>query len=324
MTQPRGSEVLVEALRAAIEESAPLRAGRLRPQLESRLGAEQSRLLRREIHQVVAAAEEHLPTRLVRVTPLTPSALARISAELAAARDWSPATAERTTRTWAAALGFDGLAAREWPAGSAASPRPPVSVDPAIGVTARPPEAPARGPRPQAPPVLPHAARSAADVSWPTPAKRLVAAHARSTTGEPALGVTQAYAGVSLPAFTAVVVGLTSAVVAVALVLPGLAWLLAPVGAAAAAYSTRFLRYGALLATTAGLEFVPYDGNMRRPRPERTIRAAWPQVAGEVGTVSRLSAAGQRFQVGPRNRSFAAAAVAAATRTGGGPRDVRP
>lgn len=310
MTQPQGNDSLVEALRAALAHlSTPVRAGQLRLGLEDNLGPEQSQVLRREIHQVIAAAEEHLPTRLVRVTPLTPPALSRLSAELAVSRGWTPATAERATRVWAAALGFDDLAAKDWPLPRESYPsRPDFSIDPELGVTALPPGTPNSAVTPGGA----SAPGATATAPWPAATKRLAVAHPQSGTGEPVLGVTQAYAGVSLAAFTIVMVILTVALVAVLLLLPGSGWLLALAGAVAARYATRFLQYGALLATETGMDFVPYDANMRRARPEETLRAPWSEVDVELGTVSTVSAAGRRFQVGPRNRAFAAAAAAVA------------
>ena len=311
MTQPQETDILVEALRSALDQQPDaLRAGQLRLELERSLGLEASQALRREIHQIVAAAEEHLPTRLVRITPLTTPALARLSRELATTRGWKPETAERTTRTWAAALGFDELAAETWPLVPATGARPTASIEPAAGATALPPAQPAG--------IGDDISIRGAGPVWPPPAKRLSLAHAESESGRPVLGVVQAYAGVSLTAFTGVISLLTVALVAVLLLLPGSGWLLVLVGVGAATYATRFLQYGALLATEIGIEFVPYDGNMRRARPERSMHATWDEVAVMLGKVSSVSAGGRRFQVGPRNKAFALACQAQAGSSAGG------
>ena len=218
---------------------------------------------------------------------------------LATTRGWKPETAERTTRTWAAALGFDELAAETWPLVPATGARPTASIEPAAGATALPPAQPAG--------IGDDISIRGAVPVWPPPAKRLSLAHAESESGRPVLGVVQAYAGVSLTAFTGVISLLTVALVAVLLLLPGSGWLLVLVGVGAATYATRFLQYGALLATEIGIEFVPYDGNMRRARPERSMHATWDEVAVMLGKVSSVSAGGRRFQVGPRNKAFALA-----------------
>jgi len=51
---------------------------------------------------------------------------------------------------------------------------------------------------------------------------------------------------------------------------------------------------------------------LRKPKPERSFGAVWSQVSVEQGRVSVVRVAGRRIQVGPRNRSFVAAAAARA------------
>jgi hypothetical protein len=303
--QPRDTSALLEALRATVAAApTPLHPSQLRLLVEEALGPERSRDLRREIHQVVVAAEEHLPMRMTRISPLTASSLANLSSELAAARGWSPQTAERATRTWAAALGHDHLAVTDWPPAAQVehvASRPPASTTPAVDETALPPQ--------PTPVVAGRDSRnSATEVAWPKPNRRLRKVHERSTAGEPVLGVVQTYAGIPLPAFAAatavVLIGLTVALV----VTPPVGWAIAgAAGALAARGLTSAAKFGALAATSTGLEHVPYVLNMRRPKFDQAVSAPWSQVRTEVGSVSVVEMAGRRIQVGPRNRAFAEA-----------------
>jgi hypothetical protein len=100
---------LVTAVRSVLAshgDASKLRAGRLRADLEAALGPDESTRLRREIHQLVVGAEENIPVQLTRFAPLSPSALAGLSDDLAETRGWSLDTATRVTTTWAMALGL--------------------------------------------------------------------------------------------------------------------------------------------------------------------------------------------------------------------------
>lgn len=300
--QPRDTSALVEALRMSVAaQSGTVHPGQLRLLVEESLGPERTHELRREIHQVVVAAEEHLPTRMTRISPLTASSLARLSSELASSRGWAPETAERATRAWAAALGFDDLSVTDWPAVDTSAERPRASIDPAtVGETARPPTPAA--PEPPA-------------AGWPRPPRRLAKIHATATTGEPALGVVQSYAGIPFALFAGgaavVLIGLC-----VTLLILTSGWAIAAGIAAAAAFAlTNAAKFGALVATESGVEFVPYVANMRRPKLDEVVTAPWRDVRAEVSTVSAVDVAGTRVQVGPRNRRFAEAVAARAGRS---------
>ena len=300
--QPRNTSALVEALRTTVTAApGPLHPSRLKLLVEDALGPESSQELRREIHQVVVAAEEHLPMRMTRISPLTTSSLASLSAELAAVRGWSAPAAERATRTWAAALGFDDLAVTDWPPPvrvERAPSRPPAVTSAGLSETALPP---------QATPV-PAGPQSAAQVTWPKPMRRLRKLHDRSATGEPVLGVVQTYAGIPFGLFAGGAAVVLTSLVVVLFLLPPTGWAIA---GAAAALSARGLssraKFGALAATESGLEHVPYVANMRRPKPDDAVSAPWSEVRAQVGGISVVEMAGRRIQVGPRNREFAEA-----------------
>ncbi len=293
---------LVAALRSALTtgSGAAERPGQLRLRLEEELDASEDTdagRLRRLVHQVVAAAEENLPANLTRIAPLTAESLRRLSSELADARGWSLDAAQRTTRIWAAALGFEELVASSWPrTPERPQPATPISAD-VLEPTAAPP-----GQEPTPPP----AKRPA---SWP-PLRKAVAAHSRSAAGEETLGAAQAYAGMSLPLFAGALVLLVLVLIAPVLFLDAVGLLLPVVGAAVAAVLVRFLGYGALVATRSGLEFTPYDGPMRKARPDRAYSASWSEVTVEPGYFSTVRFAGHRIQLGPRNRNFADALAA--------------
>lgn len=279
-------QLLLTALRRAVAApGAAERPGRLRQQLDAALGPEDSTRMRRQVHQIVAAAEENVPHHLRRISPLTAQSLQRLSDDLAAARGWRPDAAQRTTQLWATALGFADVAASSWPR----------AVAPPGEATLLPPSAPA----PPAPSPVPR--------SWPRPPTSL-ARHATMLSGEPAVGATLAYAGMNL---TACVVGMVS--LTVLLCLPVIAvgatgFLLPLLGLGGARLLIGRLDRGALVASATGLEFVPYDISMRTPRSQHAFGAPWSQVEVGLGRVSALRFAGRRVQVGPRNRSFAEAA----------------
>ncbi|MBD3945620.1 hypothetical protein [Nocardioides ganghwensis] len=309
---------MLAALRVAVATPADAdRPGRLRQRLDEALGPDDSVRLRRLAHQVVAASEENLPHDLRRITPLTAQSLQRLSQDLAAARGWTPEAAQRTTQLWASALGFGDLASASWPRdGSPTRPQgsAPVATPLPLSATllpeARPAARPAAARRPGPPPgpgPRPHEAAPA----WP-PLPKNLARHTANLAGEPALGVTLAYAGMSLPLCLALGVALTVVLCLPILFIGPAGGMLSIVAIGGGKLLVAGLRRGALVASANGLEFTPYDTSLRKPKPDQSFGAVWSQVAVEQGRVSVLRLAGRRVQVGPRNRAFVAAAAARA------------
>jgi hypothetical protein len=285
---------MLAAMRVAVTGPADAdRPGRLRQRLEEALGPEDSVRLRRLVHQVVAASEENLPHDLRRITPLTPQSLQRLSQDLATTRGWSPEAAQRATQLWASALGFADLASASWPRGGP-GPEPPTAST-------------GQAPMPLRMTLLPEAGPFPAP-AWPSAPKNF-ARHTTNLLGEPALGVTLAYAGMSLP--LCVALGLTMTVLlCLPVFLIGATGAILPILAIGGGkLLVARLGRGALVASNSGLEFTPYDTALRRPRPEQSFGAVWSQVSVAQGRVSVLELAGRRVQVGPRNRSFVAAAA---------------
>ena len=99
---------VVNALRAAVTSSAGVatRPGLLRVRLEAALRPEDERYMS-VAHQVVAAAEENLPSLLAGLAPMTTESVDRVTAQLASTRGWSESTALRTVLIWADALGLE-------------------------------------------------------------------------------------------------------------------------------------------------------------------------------------------------------------------------
>ena len=112
--------VVVNALRAAVTSSAGVatRPGLLRVRLEAALGPEDERYMS-VAHQVVAAAEENLPSLLAGLAPMTTESVDRVTAQLASTRGWSELTALRTVLIWADALGLERPPDIQIPSGSA-------------------------------------------------------------------------------------------------------------------------------------------------------------------------------------------------------------
>lgn len=306
---------MLAALRAAVATPADAdRPGRLRQRLDEALGPEDSVRLRRLTHQVVAASEENLPHDLRRITPLTTQSLQRLSADLAVARGWSPEAAQRTTQLWASALGFADLASSSWPRdGSNTAPpkasSPPPSPLP-LSATLLPESRPAATPRP-GPPPPPRPSVDGAAPPWP-PAPKNFARHTTNLAGEPALGISLAYAGMSLPLCVVLGVAMTVVLCLPILVLGAAGGMLSIVAIGGGKLLVSGLRRGVLVASANGLEFTPYDTSLRKPKPDQSFGAAWSQVSVVAGRISVLSLAGRRVQVGPRNRAFVAAAAARA------------
>jgi hypothetical protein len=306
---------MLAALRLAVATPADAdRPGRLRQRLDEALGPEDSVRLRRLAHQVVAASEENLPHDLRRITPLTTQSLQRLSEDLAAARGWSPEAAQRATQLWASALGFADLAASSWPRDGSPPPPPRPTLPPAsplpLSATLLPEARPAATPRPAQPPG-PGARPPGAAPAWP-PVPKNFARHTTNLVGEPALGVTLAYAGMSLPLCWVLGVALTVVLCLPILVIGSAAGVLAIVAVGGGKLLVSGLKRGALVASASGVEFTPYDTSLRKPKPDQSFGAVWSQVSVEQGRISVLTLAGRRVQVGPRNRAFVAAAAARA------------
>lgn len=288
---------MLAALRTAVAAPGGAdRPGRLRQQLEAALGPEEARRQRRLVHQVVVAAEENLPLDLRRISPLTPQSLHHLSDDLAGARGWTPEAARRVTQLWASALGFADLAAASWPRTDLDAP-----AAPPIGEVTLLPPAPPQQVAASPAPTGPHP-------SWPTPPTSL-ARHSSMLSGEPALGATLGYAGMSLPLCVATATTLTAVLCLPILLIGATGALLPLLGVAGAKVLVSRLGRGALVASATGIEFVPYDVSLRTPRPHQAFGAPWSHVSVETGRVSAVRLAGRRVQVGPRNRRFADAAA---------------
>lgn len=102
----------VAALRGAAQQSTAIRPGQLKLRLQARFAVAvppEDPALRGRLHRAVVAAEEHVPTRLVSLAPLTENTLHRLASELAERRGWSYEAALSTTWDWAAALELEIL-----------------------------------------------------------------------------------------------------------------------------------------------------------------------------------------------------------------------
>lgn len=311
---------MVATLRSALESPSDAgRPGQLRLRMEAALGPEEAQRLRRLVHQVVAAAEENLPANLRRIAPLTEESLQRLSGELATSRGWSQEAAQRATQIWAAALGFEELAASSWPREPApARPTPAEPTPVAFEATAPPPgqQPPAAWPPPTpaeptpapvTPATPPAPVMPAAPAEWPK-TKKTLARHTHALTGEPAFTAVLGYSGANLLVIAGLVVALT-VVLCIPIFVLGSSGILFPIAATlGASFLVRKLGRGALVATGAGLEFTPYDQSLRKPRTEEAFAAPWSEVTVEPGFVTVYRFAGREVQVGPRNKQFVAAA----------------
>jgi hypothetical protein len=309
-TRPEGEfGPLVAALRAAISASsgAAARPGQLRARIDEALGPDAPRF-RREVHRLVAAAEDHLPANLTRFGPASPETLDRLAAELAHVRGWTIDAAQRTTALWAAALGVaPGLSWSD----------PPVQAPPREATPPAPVTAQTALPEPVVPPPAavppPVAAPSVAAPSWPaTNARRVHLVQGLAPTETPP--VCTAYAGVSLALVAAEAAVLIAAIwVLILFTSPGVAVAVAAgVVVLFVGLTIATLRRGLLIATPTGLRFVPLGPLPQRPRIEDIQDASWAEAQVNVGTVSIVSFRDLRLQLGPRNGGFARAAAAVA------------
>ena len=148
---------------------------------------------------------------------------------------------------------------------------------------------------------------SAQPPAWP-PMPKSLSRHSQTTTGIPALGVVLAYGGANV-----LLIGSGVVLLLVVLCVPVFLWqaqglLLPLLGFLLASVLVTRLGRGALVASTDGLEFTPYDRTMRTPKTEESVHAAWSDVSVEPGFVSRFTFGDHQIQVGPRNRAFVDAA----------------
>jgi hypothetical protein len=291
----------VSALRSALasDPGAASRPGQLRHKVEAALGPDEAARLRPLVHQTVAAAEENLPGYLTRIMPLTSESLQQLSDELATARGWNDATAQRVTQIWAHALGFSGVA-DGWPQGARPTPGP--AATPVTG----------RAPVPDGLTALPPAAAAVEASPWPPPRRALARRHRTSATGEPVLGVVRAYAGMSLRLYVGIVAALIVLIIALFAVFHLVAGAI-PI-LLIAFFLRRALADGALLATASGVEFTPYSALGSRPRSDGHVSASWVDVKVTDGAFSVLETADSHFQIGPLGRQFTRASLAYAGR----------
>jgi hypothetical protein len=321
--------LLLTALTRVVDSGAASRPGQLRSLLESELGRSDALRLRGRIHQLVVAAEEHVPSRLSAVAPLTAESRDRVAGDLASARGWSRAAAGDTTRLWSLAL---GLAVAE-PAPEPLPARPPEAARPAPGSGAAP-FALAATSLPATSLPRPAAVASGSDSlrtgppSWPIPAKR-IAGLKQPDGGRTALSSAMCSAGIGLSWYALWILALLALCIcgillapvhSIALVAP----LITLVAVATSTAVTALLGRGVVIATHDGLEHTRCDLRVLRPRLETTRFTHWAQVSVEPGWISTVRLPGRRLQLGPRNRAFAAAAAAAASgAVAGAPAEVR-
>ncbi len=283
--------VFVRALRRAATASsgAANRPGQLRQEVTALLGAERAVAVRARLHRAVAGAEEHLPSTLVSLAPLTEATLARQAEELAARRGWTSTAASETVRDWAEALGLVTE-----PSTPARPPEPTPAPAPPPAPAAVPPPSPSPSP----------AAQPATD--WPP--VRGTTLRLALQTGLPFRAAAHAYGGMPLRRFRLLVAALVVVAVVAAMVVPsavpGRANFLVSglAGLAALGLSTR-LRRGLLVATDEGLTFVGFDRRMLAPDSERSS-VPWAEVrvvdrgSGGLLSVGEVSLGRLRVQVG--------------------------
>ncbi len=302
-------DLLVQGLSRAVADQAAhaLRPGQLRHRLQEELGPEDAQRLRRDVHRLVAAAEENVAAHITRRLPLTPQALGRLAGDLADRRGWSWVAASTTAEVWAAALGSPVRAEEPDPFRDTSSARPsaePASLPPEA--TALPPGAfvapvpsevnPARESRP-----------SPAEAAWPQTSKNIAAKLAQAQVTERVHGATLAYGGLPLVVYAGALIALTVTMCLPILVLDAGGPLLTVFAVLLALPLVHLAGYGILRATDDGVVFLPYAGALSSPRPDQAIASTWGDLRVEEGAVSSVWVAGRRVQLGPRNRDFARA-----------------
>jgi hypothetical protein len=112
ITERPDDDGFVTALRGAADQSTAIRPGQLKLRLQARLADDaptEDPAVRGRLHRAVVAAEEHVPSRLISLAPLTENTLHRLASELAERRGWAYEAALSTTWDWAAALELEIL-----------------------------------------------------------------------------------------------------------------------------------------------------------------------------------------------------------------------
>ncbi len=121
--QPENPTVLA-ALRTALEADRSAYASRpsqLRARLIRILG-EDATTFRRDLHLVVTALDENVPTELRAAAPLSRADIERHSEALAAARGWTNDAGSTAVQLWVSALDLELSGADPWPAPPAQRP----------------------------------------------------------------------------------------------------------------------------------------------------------------------------------------------------------
>lgn len=101
-------QILVRALSTVVATSSGVarRPGELRERLAEAVPEQDRARLAPVLHQLAAAADEHVPAALTAVAPLSERGLERASVDLAGARGWRAEVAARAVSIWAEALGL--------------------------------------------------------------------------------------------------------------------------------------------------------------------------------------------------------------------------
>lgn len=159
--RPASRVEMTAALRTAIQQVGPgwaAQPSRLRLGLHEVLGAD-APAFRTQVHQLVVAAEERIPSRLANA-PSEGAPLQELSNDLASVRGWTTEAATWAVTTWAAALGVDEAKALD----GAVPSRPGPTVSPGHTPTVLP--GPAATVLPEGP--SDHRSPSAAPAALPT------------------------------------------------------------------------------------------------------------------------------------------------------------
>ena len=304
-------QLLQDALEAVVaaQPVSALRAGQVRLALEARLGAETSYRLRREVHRLVVALEEGVPTGLVRRLPLTETSLGRVARDLAESRGWTWQVASEAAELWAAALGSPLTAVMpEGAAETSSRPRPAAEVAGlSLDATMAPPgQADAA---PQVAEVAPE--RPAGPVEWP-PMRKTVRQAVAVLEGPPPVAGAHGAAGMSIALSSVLLTALV-----VVLCLPIFLWdarggVLPLIGIALATPIAKRSRYGVLTAHEEGVRFTPYKPRTRAPINAEAVRAPWSQVRVKEGFITRVEWDGTSVQLLPRGRDVGRAMARAA------------
>lgn len=304
--QSVADDQLVAAALANVVASGPGIAGRpglVRMRLENALGEAHATRLRSLIHQVTSAAEEHVPATLAARTPLDSAAVTRVADELASARGWTPAVAERAVRLWVAALGHEksALAAHSLPPHRSDEH---AGNDTGHGVAMAPPEWPTAPPAGTATP-----APNQPAWQWSAPSEKpLKRLRGAGIAGYDA--AVRAYRGIPLMVFTGCVVVAAIGGLGLQLLDRRIAGLLTlPFVIAMAAIASR-VRPGYVAVNTSVLLHVDCDSSGRPILESATTRSILGLTVAE-GVITTVFLDGRRIELGPRSRRFGAVLAAA-------------